>query len=258
MHSSWRYSASVRSYDWYTRTVTFRTPKGGLGDWTPCPSPFSAYQGLVYLIHIVWRGLVITATSTKTFKRAPHQVCARGACRRRSVANLSVCARTRWRFDAVAAFCSTPLTNDSATTSNVPTLLRPATWSYVGYSYLHRNTGLRGTRPRYRILVSLTVPLGYSVCYLQWRIPGMWMDLLPPDSSATIRAELPNYLVTWYLRDGNYSSAAILQNLNVRRDTIKLQDVLSQTVHCLGLHTKRKSHFILSFYKVCAFFPFSK
>jgi len=44
-----------------------------------------------------------------------------------------------------------------------------------------------------------------------------------------------------------------VQNLNRRKEL--LLDVLSQILHCLGLHNKRKSHFYLLFYNMCM--PFS-
>jgi len=51
-------------------------------------------------------------------------------------------------------------------------------------------------------------------------------------------------------RDGKYSSAAVLQNLNVHGVATKLQDILSHIIHCLGLRNIRKSHFNLHFFMV--------
>jgi len=38
--------------------------------------------------------------------------------------------------------------------------------------------------------------------------------------------------------------------VNARRVKTKLQDVLLQIIHCLGLHNKTKSHFSLLFYNM--------
>jgi len=54
---------------------------------------------------------------------------------------------------------------------------------------------------------------------------------------------MPIAIETWEteIRDGNYSTAAVRQNLNAHRVTAKLQDISSQTVHRLGLYNKRIS-----------------
>jgi len=59
------------------------------------------------------------------------------------------------------------------------------------------------------------------------------------------------------LTDGNYSSAAVLQNLKAHKELYATYYINwpIQFINCIALHNKRKSHFSLLFYNM--YMPFS-